>query len=462
MAKDLLRQLPQIDQWLSSTTGITLAGEFSRAETADVMRAFLGALRAELLNGADQLPAFDGPDVLQRLRADLLAQRTDSLRRTINATGIIIHTNLGRAPLADAALAAIAETARGYANLEFDLDTGKRGSRYQHVESLLTRLTGADAALVVNNCAAAVMLVLAEFARGAEVLVSRGELVEIGGSFRIPDVIAQSGAQMIEVGTTNKTRVADFERALTERTRIVLSTHPSNYRIVGFTARPRLGELAEFAHANGLLLVEDLGSGSLVPQRVGDAEPEPTVQASIAAGVDIVTFSGDKMLGGPQAGIVLGRAELIRKVRKNPLLRALRIDKLSLAALVATLRLYLPPNDPLESVPVLRMINADQSAIARRARHLLRRLREIPGINAELAEDVSYAGGGALPMDAIPTTVIRLRFAGSDVPALAARLRHTHPPVIGRISDDALLLDLRTVPDRETADLIAAIRQATG
>lgn len=462
MSTNLRRQLPQIEQWLSSEVGTALASEFSRVELLEVMRADLASLRAGLAAGADRLPAFTGVECLNRLRAVLVAQRTDSLRQTINATGIVVHTNLGRAPLADAALAAIAKTASGYSNLEFDLETGKRGSRYQHLESLLTRLTGAEAALAVNNCAAAVLLMIAEFARGGEVIVSRGELIEIGGSFRIPDVVAQSGAQLVEVGTTNKTRLADFERALTERTRAVLSTHPSNFRIVGFTEKPGLDELAAFAHRHGLLCLEDLGSGSLLPITVGEAAPEPTAQDSIRAGVDVVTFSGDKMLGGPQAGIVLGRAELIKRLKRNPLLRALRIDKLSLAALVATLRQYLPPHDPRREIPVLRMLSADKDEITRRARKALRPLRQIPGVAAELVDDVSYAGGGALPMSEIPSTAIRVTVAGVAAGELATRLRRTDPPVVARISGDALQLDLRTVPEREIKELLGAIRQAVG
>lgn len=460
MSTDLRRQLPQIEQWLSSELGVALANEFCRTELIDVMRADLADVRTRISAGATELPPFTGEPCQNRLRAALVALRTDSLRQTINATGIVIHTNLGRAPLADAAIAAIAATANGYSNLEFDLDSGKRGSRYQHVESLLTRLTGAEGALVVNNCAAAVLLVIAEFARGGEVLVSRGELIEIGGSFRVPDVIAQSGAQLVEVGTTNKTKLADFERAMTERTRAVLSTHPSNFRIIGFTEKPTLEQLAAFAHRQGILCLEDLGSGSLLPLQVGNEPPEPTAQESLRAGVDVVAFSGDKMLGGPQAGIILGRGELIKRLKRNPLLRALRIDKLSLAALVATLRQYLPPHDPRQQIPVLRMLSAERDEIAKRARALLRPLRRISGVSAELVDDVSYAGGGALPMQEIPSVAIRVAVAGLDATTFAARLRHTDPPVIARISGEALQFDLRTVPEREVKPMLAAIQQA--
>jgi L-seryl-tRNA(Ser) seleniumtransferase len=394
------------------------------------------------------------------LRADLLKGRISSFRRTINATGIIIHTNLGRAPLADEAIAAIGDTASGYSNLELDLGTGKRGSRYEHVESLLTRLTGAEAAVVVNNCAAAVLLALNTVAKDGEAIISRGELIEIGGSFRMPDVIAQSGARMVEVGTTNKTHLKDYADALSEHTRVLLAIHPSNFRVVGFTEKPTLRDLAVLAHDNEALLMEDLGSGSLVELSGPGLSSEPTVQQSIAAGVDLLTFSGDKMLGGPQAGILLGRSGLIDSIKRNPLCRALRIDKLSLAALAATLRLYLPPNDPQERVPVLRMINEDQASVGRRAAKLLRQLKKIPGLAGVVKDDVSYSGGGSLPMDEIPTKVIEIRAEKLTATELAERLRATETPVIGRIADDVLHLDLRTVLARELSDLTAALEQA--
>lgn len=460
MSKDLLKKLPAIDKWLASLGGQSLCAEFSHVEVADVMRAHLTKLRSALTNGGAEVPEFESPEYCMLLRADLLKGRISSFRRTINATGIIIHTNLGRAPLADEAIAAIGNTASGYSNLELDLDTGKRGSRYQHVESLLTRLTGAEAAVVVNNCAAAVMLALSSVAKDGEAIISRGELIEIGGSFRMPDVIAQSGARMVEVGTTNKTHLEDYANALTENTRVLLAIHPSNFRIVGFTEKPTLRVLAALAHDNEILLMEDLGSGSLVDLSELGLGSEPTVQDRIAAGVDLLTFSGDKMLGGPQAGIILGRAELIESIKRNPLLRALRIDKLSLAALVATLRLYLPPNDPKRQVPVLRMISEDQASVGRRAAKLLRQLKKIPGLSGVVKDDVSYSGGGALPMDEIPTKVIQIRAERLTAAEFAERLRVSETPVIGRIAEDVLHLDLRTVLSRELSDLAAALEQA--
>ncbi len=461
MSENLRRQLPAVDQWLASAQGAALCAEYSRAEVVAVMRDHLAALRRALGNGATELPELAGAEYGAVLRADLLRRRRPSLRPVVNATGIVIHTNLGRAPLAAEALEAIERVGRDYSNLEFELDSGRRGSRYDHLEALLTELTGAEAAIAVNNCAAAVLLALRTFAARHEVVVSRGELIEIGGAFRMPDVIAESGAEMREVGTTNKTTLADYAGAISENTRVLLASHPSNYRIVGFTAKPTRAELAGLAHAHGLLLIEDLGSGSLIELPRLD---EPTVAQRIAQGVDLVLFSGDKLLGGPQAGIIAGRRELIAKIKAEPLLRAVRIDKLSLAGLAATLRLYRPPNDPREKIPVLRMLCEPAEQVAARAERLAAALRERPALRARLAtalvEDSSYAGGGALPLAAIPTTVLRLRAAGRTAAELAHRLRAGEPAVLGRIDDDALVLDLRTVRSQESAALVNAIEAA--
>ena len=462
LSRKLLRQLPAIDEWLASECGSALSAEFSASEVAEVMREHLAKVRRSLGNGLTELPDFRGAQYAALMRTELLERRLPTLRRAINATGIILHTNLGRAPLAAEAVEAMEAAATGYSNLEFDLGTGERGSRQDHVESLLCRITGAGAALAVNNCAAAVMLALESFAADGEVIVSRGELVEIGGSFRMPDVIAKSHARMVEVGTTNKTRREDYAAALGDATRVVLAVHPSNFRIVGFSAKPSLKELAKLAHDNELLCVQDLGSGALAQVRAVAAMTEQTVQGSLAAGVDLVTFSGDKLLGGPQAGLIVGRAELIDAIRRNPLARALRIDKLSLAALAATLRLYLPPNDPAEKIPVLRMLNESESSIAARARRLLKRLRQIPVVDADIADDVAYAGGGVLPMVELPTTTIRVSAHGMSAGTLARRLRRQHPPVIARLADDRLVLDPRTMLPADTKDLLNAFRQALG
>jgi L-seryl-tRNA(Ser) seleniumtransferase len=395
-----------------------------------------------------------------RLRADLMRRRLPSLRPAINATGIVAHTNLGRAPLAPEALEAIAAVARGYSTLEIDLATGKRGSRHRHAEALLAELAGAAAGIAVNNCAAAVLLALNTLARDAEVVVSRGELIEIGGSFRMPDVIAQSGARMIEVGTTNKTTLADYVEAITPSTRALLVSHPSNYRIVGFTAKPTLSELAALAHERGIALIHDLGSGALVEIRLGEGAAEPTVAQSLLQGSDLVLFSGDKLLGGPQAGLIVGRADLIEKVKRNPLARAVRIDKLSLAALAATLALYRPPHDPRERIPVLRMLNEPKASVGRRAARIARALRKNARLTVELDDDVSYAGGGALPLEELPTKVVRLRALDKTATELVQRLRAADPPVIARIADDAVILDPRTVAAAETPTLLAAIAHA--
>jgi L-seryl-tRNA(Ser) seleniumtransferase len=458
MRDDLLRRIPGLDQWLASEQGAALCAEFSRPEVVRIMREHLQELREGLREGTiRELPRFDSAQYCARLCAELMERRRGSLRRVINATGIIIHTNLGRAPLAPEAIEAIEQVARGYSSLEFDLGMGKRGSREAHVESLLTELTGAESALVVNNCAGAVVLMLNTFAKAKEVVISRGELIEIGGSFRMPEVIAQSGARMVEVGTTNKTRLADYARAIGENTMALLSSHPSNYRVVGFSATPPLDALADLAREHGLLCMRDLGSGSLV-----DLSPleEPTVSQTVAQGVDLVAFSGDKLLGGPQAGIIVGRAELTATMKRNPLARALRIDKLSLAALSATLRLYMPPNDPRARIPVLRMITEPAVVVDERARQLLARLTRLPAAEAVIVDDVSYAGGGASPMLEIPTRVIRLSTKEIGVAELARRLRAGAPPVIGRIARGALCLDLRTVDSSEIPDLGAVVDDA--
>lgn len=455
-----LRQLPAIDRWLRSEFASGLCVEFGRSEVASVMRHHLDRIRANAVQGFDPPAGLEDAAYFELLRADLVKRRCDSFRRVINATGIVIHTNLGRAPLADEAIEAMNRVAGGYSNLEIGLETGKRSSRYQHVEALLTRLSGAEAAVVVNNCAAAVLLALNAFCREGEVVISRSELIEIGGSFRMPDVIARSGARMVEVGTTNRTHLRDFSSALNDQTRVLLSSHPSNYRISGFTAKPSLKALAELAHENDLLLMHDLGSGALVDLEVADFSAEPTVQACVAAGADIVMFSGDKLLGGPQAGLVLGRAELIGRIKQNPMLRAMRIDKLSLAALNATLQLYLPPHDPLARVPVLRMICEDDASVERRSRRVLKKLIATPGLRGCLKDDVSFAGGGSLPMSGIPSTVIQLHHETVGAAELAQRLRMGEPPIIGRIADDRLHLSLRTVLERDTEDLIGAVHRA--
>ena len=418
-----LRDLPSVDE-LARCVDDPLA--------VAAARDILARAREEIRAGADP------GDLRERLRGELTAARTPSLRRVLNATGVIVHTNLGRAPLAEEALARVVETARGYSNLELDLRYGVRGSRQDHVAGILRRLTGAEAALVVNNNAAAVLLALAALAEGREVVVSRGELIEIGDGFRIPDVLARSGARLVEVGTTNRTRAADYERAVGPETALLLRVHQSNFRVVGFAELPRLAELAAVAARHGLPLVDDLGSGVL-----DELAGEPSARECLAGGADLVCFSGDKLLGGPQAGIVAGRADLVEKLRRHPLQRALRADKLTLAALEGTLQLYL---DAPERIPVLRMLRQDTAAIRARAE----RLASLTGGTVE--ETVGRAGGGALPLAELPS------FACAVDEALAAPLRAGEPPVVGIVRDGKLLLDCLTLADEEVDEVAAAVR----
>jgi L-seryl-tRNA(Ser) seleniumtransferase len=422
-----LRDLPSVDE---------LARGSDDPLAVDVARNVLARAREQIRAGAD--PGNLG----ERLREGLRAARAPRLRRVINATGVIVHTNLGRAPLAAAALEQVTEAARGYSNLEYDVDAGGRGSRQTHAAELLHRLTGAEAALVVNNNAAAVLLALAALAEGREVIVSRGELIEIGDGFRIPDVLARSGALLREVGTTNRTRAADYENAIGSDTAVLLRVHQSNFRVVGFTEQPRLEDLAGVAREHELVLIDDLGSGAVVD--VGD---EPTARASLAAGADLVCFSGDKLLGGPQAGIVVGRADLVERLRRHPLQRALRADKLTLAALEGTLRLALEHPD---EVPVLRMLREPPEAVRLRAE----RLAEL--VDGEVEETIGRAGGGALPLAELPS------YACAVEERLAAPLRAADPPVIGIVRDGRLLLDCRTLTDEEVAEVASAIEGARG
>jgi L-seryl-tRNA(Ser) seleniumtransferase len=420
-----LRDLPSVDE---------LARGVDDPLAVDAARAVIDRAREEIRAGGHP------GDLAARLREELLAVRTPRLRRVLNATGVVVHTNLGRAPLAEEALAHVVEAARGYSNLEYDLREGVRGSRQDHCAALLRRLTGAEAALVVNNNAGAVLLALAALGEGREVVVSRGELIEIGDGFRIPDVLARSGARLVEVGTTNRTRAADYERAIGPETALLLRVHQSNFRVVGFTELPRLEQLAAIARRHGIPLVDDLGSGSL-----GDLADEPSARESLAAGAELVCFSGDKLLGGPQAGIVVGRAELVERLRRHPLQRALRIDKLSLAALEGTLRLYL---DAPGRIPVLRMLREDAALVRARAE----RLASLVGGVVE--ETVARVGGGALPLAELPS------FACALEDSLAEPLRLGEPPVVGIIRDGKLLLDCRTLADAEVDEVAGAVAAA--
>jgi L-seryl-tRNA(Ser) seleniumtransferase len=425
-----LRDLPSVDE---------LARSSDDPLSVAAARIVLARAREEIRAGAEP------GDLAERMREELELAREARLRRALNATGVIVHTNLGRAPLAEAALERVREVGRGYSNLEYDVTAGARGSRQDHVAGVLRRLTSAEAALVVNNNAAAVLLALAALAEGREVLVSRGELIEIGDGFRIPDVLARSGARLVEVGTTNRTRAADYDRAVGPETALLLRVHQSNFRVVGFTELPTVAELAKVALRHGLPLVDDLGSGALA--RVED---EPSVRESLEAGADLVCFSGDKLLGGPQAGIVVGRADLVEKLRRHPLQRAVRADKLTLAALEGTLTLYLDPGRAAREVPVLRM--AGESADDVRARD--ERLAELVG--GEVEETVARIGGGALPLAELPS------FACAIEEELGGPLRLGEPPVVGVVRDGRLLLDCRTLTDAEAQEVAAAVLSARG
>ena len=430
-----LRDLPSVDE---------LARRSDDALAVESARAVLARAREDIQAGADP------GDLEQRLREELSSARRARLRRVLNATGVVVHTNLGRAPLPEAALERVREVGRGYSNLEYDLSAGTRGSRQDHVAGILRRLTGAEAALVVNNNAAAVLLALAALAEGRDVLVSRGELIEIGDGFRIPDVLARSGARLVEVGTTNRTRAADYERAVTPDTAVLLRVHQSNFRLVGFTELPSVAELAKIARRHELPLVDDLGSGALSPSNSLLLSEEPSVRESLEAGADLVCFSGDKLLGGPQAGIVVGRADLVERLRRHPLQRAVRADKLTLAALEGTLALYLEPERALREVPVLRMALEDADAVRRRAE----RLAKLTG--GEVEETVGRIGGGALPLAELPS------FACAVEEELTAPLRAGEPPVVGVVRDGRLLLDCRTLSDAEAEEVAAAVTTARG
>jgi L-seryl-tRNA(Ser) seleniumtransferase len=456
---ELLRQIPSVDELLAQPRLAGLSKRADRNLVVEVARTVLDDLRARITGQAatailaDISPVACDPASLEE-RITALVERilARSLLPVINATGVILHTNLGRAPLPESAVEEFQLAATHYSNLEYDLEAGARGKRDVHTAEMLMRLTGAEAAIVVNNCAAAVLVTLAAFARGGEVIVSRGELIEIGDGFRIPEIMEQSGALLREVGTTNRTRLGDYENAIGEKTRLLLRVHPSNFKVTGFTDKPSLDELVALSQRTGIPLVEDLGSGCLVDlQEQGITEP--TVRHSVEAGVGIVTFSGDKLLGGPQAGIIAGKKDLIARVRRHPLFRALRVDKLTIAALEATLGAYL--RAAWEEIPVMRMIHATPQELKRRAENFIRELRpELPldEVEIEVVDGASLAGGGSTPTQSLPSKVIRIASARYSAAKLEQRLRRAPAgiSVIARVEEDRLVLDLRTVfPEQE-------------
>ena len=438
---------------MRSETAQALVQTYSHDLVVEGLRQALDAARQAILAGG---PAASH-DELASQAADILRQQLrPTIRPVINATGVIIHTNLGRALLSPAARAAMEQAARSYSNLEYDLKAGQRGSRYVHAEELLCRLTGAEAALVVNNNAGAVLLILSALARGREVIISRGQLVEIGGGFRIPDVMRQSGAIMVEVGTTNRTHRRDYEAAITDQTAMLLRVHRSNFRLTGFVTEPTLAEMADLAHSRDLLVGDDLGSGTLLDTADYGLAHEPTIQESLAAGADIVSCSGDKLLGGPQAGIILGHADLIAQLRRFPLTRALRVDKTTLAGLQATLLHYVK-SEATREVPVWRMIAIPLEALAVRAEAWARRLAAA-GLRSKVRDGRSAVGGGSLPGETLPTRLLALLEPSPE--RLASFLRHADPPVIARVEDEQLVLDPRTVQPEEENELLEIVISA--
>lgn len=467
--RQLLRSLPAVEEVLNAPAVQAMAPLLPHGILTDCVRAAVDGQRRALLDGS--ATTVDSEAIAEDACLRALAHLRPSLRRVINASGVIVHTNLGRSPLAEEAVEAVASVARGYSTLEYDTAAQARGSRHDHVEQLICSLTGAEAAIAVNNNAAAVMMVLNEFAAGHEAVVSRGELVEIGGSFRIPDIMALSHAAMVEVGTTNKTHLVDYARAISPDTAMLMKVHPSNYRLIGFTETVPLADLRDLADAVNaeraaaeealpLLVYEDQGSGSLIRLDCFGAYAEPTVAESLKGGVDLVSFSGDKLLGGPQAGIIAGRADLIARLKKNPLARALRLDKMTLAALETTLRLYLDPERALKAIPTLRMLSEEADIVRARAQELAEALESIEdlGCAIEVVPEIARSGGGALPMCDIPTFAVRLAFAEGEAQTCETFLVSQHSvPVIGRIKQDAVLLDARTLSDGDLPEVIEAL-----
>jgi L-seryl-tRNA(Ser) seleniumtransferase len=448
-----LRKLPSVDHVLQEDAVAELVERWGHELTAEAVRETLDAARQVILAGEPCPPV---EDLMQQVSARLAARLRPTLRPAINATGVIVHTNLGRAPLSAEARAAMDAVAQTYSNLEYDLEAGQRGSRYVHAEEVLCELTGAEAALVVNNNAAAVLLILMAFAQGQEVILSRSQLVEIGGGFRIPDVMRQSGASLVEVGTTNRTYIRDYEAAVTEATAALMRVHRSNFRLTGFVHEPSLAEMVALAAEKGLLLFDDLGSGTLLDTTLYGLVHEPTIQESVAAGASLVSCSGDKLLGGPQAGLILGREDLIARLKRFPLTRALRVDKTTLAGLQATLRHYLL-GEATEKVPVWRMISQDEAMLKKRSRTWVRKLKGL-GVDAQVVSSRSAVGGGSLPGETLPTYLVALGAPSPD--SVAARLRTGEPPVITRIEDDRVVLDPRTVLPEQEAVLMPLVVEA--
>jgi L-seryl-tRNA(Ser) seleniumtransferase len=464
--QQVLRKIPSVDEILLRPKIVELLKIYPRNVVVEAIRKGLRQLREELLNKKEFSQLGDDFFSFERLyplfQREVALQIQPRLRQVINATGVVIHTNLGRAPLHPSALKHLLDISKTYSNLEYDVELGERGSRYTHVEEILCRLSGAESALVVNNNAGAVLLVLNTLAEDKEVIVSRGELVEIGGAFRIPDVMKRSGAILREVGTTNRTHLDDYQKAIGAQTALLLKVHTSNFKVMGFASEVSLEDLVQLGKQHQLPVVHDLGSGCLIDLTLYGLEKEPTVQEMIKTGVDAITFSGDKLLGGPQAGIILGKKKFLDLFKNNPLTRALRIDKLTLAALESTLLLYLDEKKAIKEIPTLQMLSLDTRKLRRKGRRLLKRLSGIVNqrMTFTLREDVSQVGGGALPLQELPTIVIAIRPLDFSVNHLEESLRKGAPPIISRISKEELILDMRTVFDEEIPRLAIGLENA--
>lgn len=462
----LFSKLPKVDEVLNRDEIVNILDEVPREIVLETIREEIDSLRKKILDDIinkevlnDKILEFDSNIIKSSYK-----KIDNKLKRVINATGTVIHTNLGRSLIDKKIMEHVSLIASNYSNLEYDVEVGKRGSRYSHIEDIITRITGAEAALVVNNNAAAVMLVLSSLAKEKEVIISRGELVEIGGSFRVPAVMEQSGAKLVDIGTTNKTHLFDYENVISEETAILLKVHTSNYRIVGFTSSVSLDDLVMLSNKNNIPLVEDIGSGVLIDLSKYGLEYEPTVQDSIKAGVDIVTFSGDKLLGGPQAGIIVGKKKYIDIFKKNPLTRAIRVDKFTIAALEVVLRMYLNEEEAIKNIPTLRMLTMPIEEIENKARLLYNSLVNELGdeFSIKIVDEYSQVGGGSMPLEKINTKAIKLKSESMDISTLERKLRNFTIPVIARIYKDEMYLDLRTIDKSEISIVVDAFNYAKG
>jgi L-seryl-tRNA(Ser) seleniumtransferase len=464
LKKEVLKKLPKIDEVLLILEKQNIYDLAPREVIKEACRKIVQDLREKIVNAKKKLPAEFSPDasaVAKEVEKSIKGLYRYSLRRVVNATGVILHTNLGRAPLCPEALERIMEVGKAYSNLEFDLAKGERGQRYDHVSSLICALTGAEDALIVNNNAAAVLLVLNTLADKKEAIVSRGELIEIGGEFRIPEIMQKSATKLREVGTTNRTRLSDYEKAINDKTGLIMKVHTSNYRIVGFTEEASIESLVELGKSHGIPVMDDLGSGCLIDLDLYGLQHEPTIRERLAAGVDVVTFSGDKLLGGPQAGIIVGKKEVLAKIKKNPLNRALRIDKFTLAALEATLMRYLNPAEAPRKLRALKALTESVVDVKKRAEKLITKLQKenFDSLQFSFRNDFSAAGGGSLPTQQIPTILVAVKNKKMPATKMEEKLRQLDVPIIARVDKDEILFDLRTVAEDEFAFIVEGFKQ---